>query len=82
MDREKAIYRFVTTNQDGTTRTSEFQRKEIPFQAKGVNTRKSTRLELQMQPTFYGFSGPMWEGCTERPIIRYESAKPYEELSK
>ncbi|QWG92817.1 hypothetical protein [Bacillus mycoides] len=78
----KAIYRFVTTNQDGTKRTSEFHRTEIPFQPKGFNTRTSTRLELQMKPTFNGFSGPMWEGCAERPIIRYESTKPYEELLK
>lgn len=57
---------------------------KIPFQAKGFHASKSTRAELQMEPTFYGFLGPMWGGYKSdgTPIIRYETSEAYGELSK
>lgn len=84
MDNTKVTYQFVTLKQDGKIRTSEFQHTEIPFQTKGLHESKSTRKELQMQPKFYGFCGPMWGGYKSdgTPIIRYESTQAYSALSQ
>ncbi|PFC08174.1 hypothetical protein CN284_26830 [Bacillus cereus] len=82
MDNTKTIYQFVTLKQDGKIRTTEFQHTEIPFLTKGLHESKSTRKELQMQPKFSGFCGPMWGGYTSdgKPIIRYESTEAYNAL--
>lgn len=83
MDNTKPIYQFVTLRQDGKLRTTEFQHTEIPFLTKGLHESKSTRKELQMQPKFCGFCGPMWGGYTRdgKPVIRYESTEAYNALS-
>ena len=82
MDNTKNIYQFVTIDENSKFRILDFSYTEIPFQVKGVYTRTNIRTLLEMQPTFYGFLGPMWGGYNEngQPIIRYESTQAYNEL--
>lgn len=84
MDNTKATYQFVTMGENSKFHTLEFPYTEIPFRAKGFHESKSTRAELQMQPTFFGFLGPMWGGYASdgNPIIRYESTQAYSALSQ
>jgi hypothetical protein len=43
----------------------------------GYNTNPRQRIELQNQPKFEGYCGPMWNGDS----IRYESIEAYRRLS-
>ena len=49
----------------------------------GTHSNHRTRAELQGQPMMRGFIGPCWGGETETgdPIIRYEDAQAYADLS-
>ncbi|KFN13784.1 hypothetical protein [Bacillus pseudomycoides] len=84
MDKAKTIYQFVTIDEKSKFQILEFPYTGIPFQITGVDTRKSIRTQLQMQPRFHAFLGPMWGGYNDngQPIIRYESTQAYNELSQ
>ncbi|TCS59015.1 hypothetical protein EDD52_12345 [Primorskyibacter sedentarius] len=49
----------------------------------GTHSNPRTRAELQGHPTMRGYIGPCWGGETETgdPIIRYEDAQDYADLS-
>lgn len=49
----------------------------------GTCSNPRARPELQGHPTISGFAGPCWGGTTAKgePIIRYEDAASYAELS-
>lgn len=87
MGKKKTIYQFVTIDQNSKLRIFNYPHTEIsliPFEFIGFHTSKSTRKELQMQPNFYDFCGPMWGGYTSdgNQIIRYESPQAYSALSQ
>ena len=61
--------------------------KEVPFEIRGYSEDLSElraqggcvhRAELDNQPEFDGFLGPMWDGG----MLRYETAEVYDMLSR
>lgn len=56
---------------------------EMGASISGLSSNPHTRPELQGQPKIAGFNGPCWGGTTDHgePIIRYEDAASYAELS-
>lgn len=78
------IYQFVASN-NGQLKSMVFENKKlIPFEAIGENKGgRYTREELIGQPIFNNWLGPMYNGQKgNRTIIRYESSKAYDLLSK
>ena len=49
----------------------------------GFHDNPRTREQLQGHPTLSGYAGPCWGGMSESgaPIIRYEDAQTYADLS-
>lgn len=70
---DNSVFQFVTVN---SSKIYSFQ--DIPFEIDGIYKGKG-RKELQNQPKFKGFLGPMWNGYNQngQSVIRYETSKAY-----
>lgn len=88
---QKTTYRVLTTNEDGITSMMTFSKNQTKMTAfefmtemqragfyyAGENWNKAQRHELQGQPKFSGFVGPMWDG----DALRYECHETYNRMS-
>jgi hypothetical protein len=80
------IYRFITATESGLEQM-EIEARSVQIaiarasveglECTALNDNPRQREELQGQPKFKGYHGPMWD----RTAIRYECAKAYERLS-
>lgn len=82
MPEEKTKYRVVQLIEGLGWDKSETSDVESWMQVRGhkltgYHTSPQTRTELQNQPEFKGFAGPMWDG----DAVRYENWAAYERLS-
>lgn len=80
-------YQIVITTEDGMVSTFpdsiEAWASDNHAEITGMSANPRTRPELQGHPTLAGFVGPCWGGLTEtgEPVIRYEDAQTYADLS-
>lgn len=74
------MYQFVSIT--GATLMDK-ESAESSFKVSGISTSGRLRVELQNQPKFEGFMGPMYGGLREdgTVIIRYETKEAYDILS-
>ena len=81
------VFEIVVMTEEGMTTIFpdciEAWAEEMGASITGLSSNPRTRPELQGQPKIAGFNGPCWGGTTEQgePIIRYEDAASYAELS-
>lgn len=74
------LYQFVSENGVELLNMKEALKK---YKVIGKNVNKYNRKELQEQPIFQNFLGPMWggENGNGQKIIRYETQQVYDHLS-
>ena len=88
----KYICQFVGGNLNGTMAYDEAcrccnGRSEDLSEVRKVNRYAVHRPELDNQPTFDGYLGPMWDGTrningVETAVLRYETPEVYDMLSR
>ncbi|KIU04432.1 hypothetical protein ACFUIR_15455 [Bacillus subtilis] len=83
------IYEFVDLKEDGFSLKAERmtyqellkQKSKIMLKDRHINP--SSREELQNQPKFEDYLGPMYNGISDgKTVIRYETRKAYDQCSK
>lgn len=81
---KEKVYHFITCTKENGWSTEIYEAAaEIPHEVTGKLNSRAVCVELNGEPTFSGFCGPMYDGEDERGrvIVRYESREAYDILS-
>ncbi|MCY0092149.1 MULTISPECIES: hypothetical protein [Bacillus amyloliquefaciens group] len=83
------IYEFVDVKEDGffvkaeRMTYQELLKQQTKIMLKDRYINPSSREELQNQPKFADYLGPMYNGISDgKTVIRYETRKAYDQCSK